>query len=114
MTVNSDELLVADYSMLEGQLPLSAYEAAFSGVPSGPLELTEVLDDLRERVNAQQVSQQLKLAREAQNAARNIKKDQSMIEAVHEESSAVGGHNTKSDEPLHDVEGDAAFLAFMQ
>ena len=112
MAVNSDELLVADYSMLEGQLPLSAYESAISGVPSGPLELTEVLDDLRERVNAQQVTQQLKQAREAQNAARNIKKDQSMIEAVHE-SAAVGGHNTKSDEPFHDVEGDAAFLAFL-
>ena len=116
--VNSDELLVADYSMLEGQLPLSAYDVAMSSVPSGPLELKEVLDDLRERVNAQKVTQQLKEAREAQYASRKqpvSKNESSNVQGEKRESMDIGQKVQGEEEGQlgHDVEGDEAFLAFL-
>ena len=98
--MNVDELLVTDYSMLERQLPVLAYETALSVLPSGPLELSTIVDDLKQRVTAATVTQQLKEAREAQNA---------MSKPIIETKPILGA-------PLifeHDVEGDEAFLALL-
>jgi hypothetical protein len=100
ISMNVDELLVTDYSMLERQLPVLAYETALKVLPSGPLELSTIVDDLKQRVTAATVTQQLKEAREAQNA---------MSKPIIETKPILGA-------PLifeHDVEGDEAFLALL-